>query len=287
MRQHPIPQNVLDVEFKLFTKFTLKEFTYIAIGVSIGGIFLFYTSKGSVPGIIGIPIFVISSGIGVFFGLVPINDQPADKFITNFFTAINRPTQRVWLNEELKEQRAKPIVVKEEENKNKIFGATRIQAPKLNIFKEGPGDDILDTQKTETKKVDQSKMPEKPKDIPEGLIAPRPLDNSDNKITITDENISKYQFEVKSVDKLPGNINIWLVNQNNQPMPNVDTYLKDKDGKLLYANKTGPNGYFLTNKAYPEGIYHIEFEGKEISIPTIKLIMDKNTSKLPLRINIK
>ena len=40
MRQHAIPQNILDVEFKIFTKFTLKEFAYLGIGVGIGGVFL-------------------------------------------------------------------------------------------------------------------------------------------------------------------------------------------------------------------------------------------------------
>ena len=40
MKQHPIPQNVLDVEFKLFTKFTVREFAYIAIGFGFGGIFI-------------------------------------------------------------------------------------------------------------------------------------------------------------------------------------------------------------------------------------------------------
>jgi len=125
MRQHPIPQNVLDVEFKLFTKFTLKEFAYLATGVSIGGIFLYLTSRGDIPGVIGIPIFVIFAGLGTFFALVPINDQPADKAIANFFTAINRPTQRVWLNDKLKDERIKPeLTTGEELNKPKIIGAS-------------------------------------------------------------------------------------------------------------------------------------------------------------------
>jgi hypothetical protein len=283
MRQHPIPQNVLDVEFKLFTKFTLKEFAYIAIGVSLGGIFLYYTSKGSVPGIIGIPIFVISSSIGTVLGLVPINDQPADKFISNFFTAINKPTQRVWLNQELKEQRDKPIIVKEEKKKERVFGGGKIKVPTIQKFREKPGDDILENNKTKdiTKEEQKEEI-----DLPEGLIAPRPLDNTNNTITINSENISKYKFDVKSVDKLPGNINIWLVDKNNKPIPNIKTSLKDNDNKLLYTNKTGTNGYFLTNKMYPEGVYNIKFENKEDKIPDIKLILNNKTDKLPLRINI-
>lgn len=99
MRQHPIPQNILDIEFKLFTKFTIREFAYMAIGIGFGGIFLYLFSKGEIPAVIALPVFLISSGIGLFLGLVPINDQNADVFMRNYFLAISRPTQRVWKGE--------------------------------------------------------------------------------------------------------------------------------------------------------------------------------------------
>lgn len=255
MRQHPIPQNVLDVEFKLFTKFTLREFAYLAIGVSIGGIFLYFTTKGQIPGIIGIPIFVIFSALGAFFALVPINDQPADKFVTNFFNAINRPTQRVWLNTELKNQRAKPVI-QTEQKKSKIIGGFDINKIKKQIFKEQPQDDILSTT------------------------------SNDNSIIINEENINKYQFNIKSVDKLPGNINIWLVRDNNQPIPSINTYLKDSNNKILYANKTDKNGYFISNRVFPDGIYNIEFENLPSKPTPIKIVLTKNMGKLPYKIKI-
>ncbi len=255
MRQHAIPQNVLDVEFKLFTKFTLREFAYLAIGVSIGGIFLYFTTKGQIPGIIGIPIFVIFSALGAFFALVPINDQPADKFVTNFFNAINRPTQRVWLNTELKNQRAKPVI-QTEQKKSKIIGGFDINKIKKQIFKEQPQDDILSTT------------------------------SNDNSIIINEENINKYQFNIKSVDKLPGNINIWLVRDNNQPIPSINTYLKDSNNKILYANKTDKNGYFISNRVFPDGIYNIEFENLPSKPTPIKIVLTKNMGKLPYKIKI-
>ena len=74
MKQHAIPQNVLDVEFKLFTKFTLKEFAYLAIGVGIGGLFLYLTVGKQMPAIIGIPAFLIFSAIGASStGFININ----------------------------------------------------------------------------------------------------------------------------------------------------------------------------------------------------------------------
>jgi hypothetical protein len=104
MRQHAIPQNILDIEFKLFTKFTVREFVYMAIGVGFGGIFLYYFTLGQVPGIIAFPVFIASSTLGLVLGLVNINDQKADVFFRNYIWAITHPTQRVWKNELIDER---------------------------------------------------------------------------------------------------------------------------------------------------------------------------------------
>jgi hypothetical protein len=258
MRQHPIPQNVLDVEFKLFTSFTLKEFAYLAIGVGLGGLFLYLTTRGQFPGIIGIPLFIIFSGLGVFIALVPINGQPADKFFSNFIFAINRPTQRVWLNKELKDERVKPLVPQAQQKKTKVFGGSKIEV------KKEENDDQ--------------------EDIGIGEITQDVEDTSKSQIVINEENVSKYQFTIKSVDKLPGNINLWVCNKENQPIPDIHTYLKSNDGKILYAKKTDKYGYFLTTKMYPEGIYNIQFEGVPITIPPVKLVLSKNMGKLPYKI---
>jgi len=274
MRQHPIPQNVLDVEFKLFTRFTLREFAFLAIGVGSGGLFLYLTSKGFLPGIIGVPLFLFLSAIGAFFALIPINDQPAHRFIINYFKAINRPTQRVWLNKKLKEQRAKPFLTPVKE-KSKIIGGIKVKTKEEEEVKEEDADIFID-EKSKNKILET--------EIKEDT-GPKPLNNEDNLLIITQENIGKYQFPIKSVDKLPGNINIWLTTKGNKPMANINTYLKDGEGKILYANRTGPNGYFLTNKMYPEGIYHLEFEGDKFKGSNIKIEVSKDMSKLPLKIS--
>lgn len=264
MRQHPIPQNVLDVEFKLFTKFTLKEFAYLAIGIGIGGVFLYLTTKGQFPGIVGIPLFLFFSGIGVFMALVPINDQPADRFFSNFIYAINRPTQRVWLNKDLKDERVKPLI-QAQKKKTKIFGGSKIEVKESDVVAENDNTKVEDITKDEvaTEKVQ---------------------DTSNTSILINEESLSKYQFAIKSVDKLPGNINLWICTKDNQPIPEIHTYLKDSDDKILYAKKTDKNGYFLTTKIYPEGVYNIQFEGVPINIPPIKLVLTKNMGKLPYKI---
>jgi len=69
-----------------------------------------------------------------------------------------------------------------------------------------------------------------------------------------------------------------------KPIPNAVTTLRDENGKALYANKTGPNGYFLTNKTWQEGIYTVDFQHDQYKLPKMKLIMTKNIDKKPIKI---
>lgn len=275
MRQHAIPQNILDVEFKLFTKFTLKEFAYLAIGLGFGGVMIYLVVSNVLPAILGIPVFIFSASAGIFLGLVPINDQDADVFIKNYISAITAPTQRVWLTKDMENKGIKPNVKPDQEGrliptdvkvkKNKIIGEAL--PIKKDILAEDEVSDMLDEQLT----VD-----------PE-LVTPSPVDP--NFLIITKENISNYQFQIKSQDRLPGNINIWLSTKDLKPIPNVITYLKNSERKILYANKTGESGYFLTNKLWDPGTYMLEFQHPVYRFPKVQLEIMNKEDKAPIKIN--
>ena len=274
MRQHAIPQNILDVEFKLFTKFTLKEFAYLAIGIGFGGVMIYLTASNIIPGILGIPVFIISSGAGIFLGLVPVNDQDADVFIKNYISAISNPTQRVWMNKDMREERSKPevkpsedgqIIPKDVKDKNKkIIGVG------------------LDIKKEDAELEDGIDMLDKELNVEENLTTP-PIDP--NLLVITDSNIASYQFNIKSLDRLPGNINAWLCTKDFKPIPNVIVYLKDSQQKILYDNRTGTNGYFLTNKMWDIGTYMLEFQHPVYKFPKVQLELSNRENKSPIKIN--
>jgi hypothetical protein len=273
MQQHPIPQNVLDVEFKLFTKFSLKEFAYLVAGLLSGSIFLFLNRQIGFPGIIAWPLFLFLSGVGLFLALVPINGQGADEFIKNYFIAINKPTQRVWLNKRMQQERVKPIIEADLKKKKKIVGGELDETKK--DFDEKPGDDIFDeVDGDETNQVNDSNLVE--------------VSNSgaskQQTVTIGGQNITQYQIQIQSADRLPGNINVWLSDVNNRPIQNIPVYLKDNKENVLFANRTGPNGYFLTNKEFPNGIYYIEFDQHSYKIPRVQLVLDSNIGRNPIKI---
>lgn len=271
MRQHPIPQNVLDVEFKLFTKFTLKEFAYLVAGIISGSVFLLLNRQVGLPGLIAWPAFIALSAVGAFFALVPINDQNADEFVKNYFTAINKPTQRVWLNDQMQENRKKPVINNGSKDKPKIIGGDLKE--NQEIFTENPGDDIFETEA----------IPKKEEKKPQ-VEAPAVASSKSPVIRIGAQNISQYQFSIQSVDRLPGNINIWVGDVNNRGLTNIPVFLKDEGGKVIFANRTGPNGYFLTNQVFPHGVYYIQFDQSIYQIPTIQLLLDQNVSKSPIKI---
>lgn len=278
MRQHAIPQNILDVEFKLFTKFTLKEFAYLAIGIGVGGIMLYLVVSDIIPALLGIPIFVVSSGLGAFLGLIPINDQDADVFIKNYISAITNPTQRVWLNEELREKGAKPELKPDEEGK---LIPKDIKTKRKKII----GESLPTTSETvEVEEDDPRDMLDEELNVDPQLTTTLPSSTS-NSVIITDDNISKYQFNIASLDKLPGNINIWLSTKSSKPVPNVIVYLKSSDGKILYANKTGESGYFLTNKLWEPGTYVLEFQHPTYEFPKVQLEVTEKKEKLPIKIS--
>ncbi len=90
--QHPIPQNFMDVEFKIIGDLTMRQFVYL---VAFGGpTYLFYIAP--MPAIVKWPLVA-------FFGLltfvligVPIDDRGADEWIVNLLKAIYGVNQRVY-----------------------------------------------------------------------------------------------------------------------------------------------------------------------------------------------
>lgn len=90
--QHPIPQNFMDVEFKIIGELTMRQFVYL---VAFGGpTYLFYISP--MPAIIKWPL-VIFFGLLTFILIgVPIDDRGADEWIVNLIKAIYGVNQRVY-----------------------------------------------------------------------------------------------------------------------------------------------------------------------------------------------
>lgn len=254
MRQHPIPQNVLDVEFKLFTKFTVKEFAYIATGVLLGAIFIYLWTENRMPAIIAFPSFAFFSGTGLILGLVPIQDQPADRLLSNYIKAINRPTLRVWHGEEMK---------------------LRLKA------RQGAGKvGIVETQRAATKPVNLVDIEEeqKLKNLENlmgetGLKTQQQTPPAQQVMNIAKANISNYILpNVKA--NLVGTFNLVLMNNREEAIRDATMIVKDSSGKNIMALKSGPRGEILTTQQLPKGEYSIELVHNQYSFRPIKFLVE-------------
>lgn len=93
--QHPVPQHVLGVEFKLIGDMTIRQFGYAA-----GGLVLAYLIYSSIlPFIFKIPLAIIVAILGASLAFLPVNERPMDQYLTNFLFAIASPTERVWVKD--------------------------------------------------------------------------------------------------------------------------------------------------------------------------------------------
>lgn len=93
-RQHPVPQNIMDVEFKLIGDLTMRQFSYLLIfGLAS------YISLNQIPGLFRIPVAIFFGLLALGLAFVPVGERGLDEWIVNFYRSINSPTQRKWLKE--------------------------------------------------------------------------------------------------------------------------------------------------------------------------------------------
>ena len=93
MEQHPVPQNISGFQFKLIGDITLKQFSYLALGV----LFAYLSIKFDlIPSLLRWPLaaFWVIFGFGLAF--VPIEERPLDRWLSAFVKSIYAPTQYVW-----------------------------------------------------------------------------------------------------------------------------------------------------------------------------------------------
>jgi hypothetical protein len=93
-KQHAVPQNIMDVEFKLIGDLTMRQFSYLLLcGI------LSYLSFVAVVGIFKVPLGIIFALLGLGLAFVPLGERGLDDWIANFIRAMNLPTQRFWKKE--------------------------------------------------------------------------------------------------------------------------------------------------------------------------------------------
>lgn len=95
MKQHAVPENIMDVEFKLFGSLTAKQFGYIVAG-GIVGLFFYFVFKSFNSMLLSWVFAVLSVILGLSLALIRINEQPFEIWLGNFLEAMFSSQKRVW-----------------------------------------------------------------------------------------------------------------------------------------------------------------------------------------------
>lgn len=91
-KQHPIPQNFMDVEFKIVGDFTVRQFTYLC-GTGLP-MYLIYSSV--LQDFLKTILLIVLGLLGFLLVFVPIDDRGMDVWIVNFFKSVYSHNRRVW-----------------------------------------------------------------------------------------------------------------------------------------------------------------------------------------------
>ncbi|MBP9758586.1 PrgI family protein [Candidatus Dojkabacteria bacterium] len=122
MEQHPIPKNIMDVEFKLFGNLTIRQFMYVA-GAFVLGAFVFMLK---LPEILSFPIIGVIAFFGIALSFFEVGGQPFARWLTNFLIVLITPQRKVWkknpkLPKTLRENFRVPKVVKHTDKEKQRF----------------------------------------------------------------------------------------------------------------------------------------------------------------------
>lgn len=92
MDQHPIPKNIMDVEFKLFGNLTIRQFVYVG-SAFVFGAFIFMLN---LPRFITLPVVFVIGFLGIALSFFQVGGQPFARWFTNFLFVLITPQRKVW-----------------------------------------------------------------------------------------------------------------------------------------------------------------------------------------------
>lgn len=94
MEKHAVPQNIMDVEFKLFGGLTVRQFGYIAVSFIVA--LILYFAGGGITRLVTIPIIVFVVITGLALAFLRVNDQPFSVWFGNFIKSLFGSQRRVY-----------------------------------------------------------------------------------------------------------------------------------------------------------------------------------------------
>ncbi|MBD3363202.1 hypothetical protein GF362_05765 [Candidatus Dojkabacteria bacterium] len=287
MEQHPIPKNLMDVEFKLFGSMTLKEFGSLA-SCFVFALFIYLLK---LPKIIAWPLIGALVVLGIGLAFIKVNGQTFGKWLTNFILALFSPKQRVWKKQpsipksfvqsfnvpkRIDKKKSRSRNVKDEI----IFGTREDQHNKAlskyekrifsNINRYIGNDSMMsnfnnnvDTTRTEVdnrlKKQNISTQEDGAGDKIKNKV--KVESNKQNSANQTGSKKQKEDQGNQQTDNKQGALNLIggkVLDKNGQVCTDCEIIIQDGKYDPVRRIRINPNGMFSIQNGLPDGVYHVK-----------------------------
>lgn len=282
MDQHPVPRNITGFKFQLIGSMTLKQFSYLLVGLFFA--FMFYNSPIS---IFRFPMTLLAAAAGGAFAFLPIQERPLEVWLMNFVRSVYQPTQFVWKKSP---QIPDFFLVKTVSQKQIKKDSSRVEEQRMDA-RQKLDRYLQTTTPHEDELLDQSEA-EKLKSVSD-MFGPS-VSPSSQIAGATQPSITPSQPGLKTIDQIhsslpyaqppqkaaataqavhadsrpprpvvpaqPTGVISGLLRDNQTPIPNMLVHVYDAAHKPVRLFKTNAEGKFTTSIVLAAGDYSVEIE---------------------------
>lgn len=231
MERHAVPQNIMEVEFKLFGALSVKQFAYLASGLIVA-LIIYFTPF---PGALRFVLIIIAVIMGLFLSLVKINGQYSSVWLANFVVAMFTSQERVWKKSGYVPEIFHETVKKtKDETLEKVKKEGRIKASVSPLSKFEVKNEPTQADREEELRLKQI----------ESQMFGIPLDSK------VDEQIQTLQAE-KPEFVIKG----YVVDNKSQPISSALVNINNESGDFIAEAVTDQSGFFKVEEGFESGEY--------------------------------
>lgn len=255
MERHAVPQNIMEVEFKLFGALSVKQFAYLA-GFLMLALAIYFTP---LPGLLRFVLIVLAVILGIFLSLIKINGQYSSIWLKNFIVAMFTSQERVWkktgvvpdvFHEEVKRSKEETL------QKVKKEGRIRASVAPLTKFEVQKEYTVADREEElRLKQIEQQLFGTQSDDYP--------------KINYTSSN---EQISPEKTISIKG----YVVDNKDNPVLGALVSVNSEGGEFINEVTTDDNGYFDLGRELSPGAYFVSIAAPKLSFEYYKINLKDN-----------
>lgn len=266
MERHAVPQNIMEVEFKLFGALSVRQFAYLAGGV-LAALAIYFTP---LPGALRFVLIIISVLLGLFLSLIKINGQYSSVWLSNFIVAMFTSQERVWkktgyvpdvFHEEVKKSKEETLLEVKKE------GRIKASVAPLTKFEVNQEPTAADREEELRLKQIEAEL------FSDGSVS-QPVNTTLPDLPVNNVSTIQNSTTTQEAAQQPTTIKGYVVNKSSKPVPSALVSVNTEGGEFIKEVMTDERGFFDLGVGLETGkVYfaNIAAEGLQFDLYKIKL----------------